>query len=204
MDNEEKNNFYAVPLIGGILCLITFFVPDMSYMFSGSVLFAMIFNFMIFTSISELIFVISGLITVILEIACSCVMIYSAIKIMLGKTTLNKQKRKLMIFSWLVVGATLMMSITALFGMGFFMLINRYGFIGCLITIIGIFYSNHMTKRGTISRPVGIPEGEKFVPSLPEEKVFYTNPKFCVKCGFNLKEGHLKFCPECGHQLTSE
>ena len=206
MENEDKNNFFAVPLIGGILCLITFFVPDMPSMFPGSFLTAIIFNFMIFTitSFSELIFIIFGLITVILEIACGCVMLYSAIKMGLGKTTLNKQKRKLMIFSWLVIGATLMMSITALFGMGFFMLINRYGFIGSLMTLIGIYYYQHREKRGSISRPALIHEGEKFEPSLPEEKVFYTNPKFCIKCGFNLKEGQLKFCPECGNQLTSE
>ena len=180
MENEDKNNFYVVPLIGGILCLITFFIPDMPLMFPGSVLTAMIFNFMIFSSFSELIFIIFGLITVILEIVCGCVMLYSAIKMGLGKTTLNKQKRKLMIFSWLVIGATLMMSITALFGMGFFTLFNRFGIIGSLITIIGIFYSNHMTKRGTITRPVGIHEGKKFDQSLPEEKVFPKELPICA------------------------
>ncbi len=204
MENEDKNNFYVVPLIGGILCLITFFIPDMPLMFPGSVLIAMIFNFMIFASFSELIFIIFGLITVISEVVCGCVMLYSAIKMGLGKTTLKEQKMKLMIFSWLVIGATLMMSITFLFGLGFFMLLNRYGFIGSLMTLIGIYYFQRMTKRGTISSPVVIHEGERFKPIPPKEKVFYTNPKFCTNCGFNLKGGQFKFCPECGNQLTSE
>jgi len=160
MENEEKNNFYAVPLIGGILCLITFFIPDMPIMLPVSTLTAMIFNFMIFSSLSELMFIIFGLITVILEIVCGCVMLYSAIKMGLGKTTLKEQKMKLMIFSWLVIGATLMMSITFFIGLGFFMLLNRYGFIGSLMTLIGIYYFQRMTKRGTISSPVVIHEGE--------------------------------------------
>jgi hypothetical protein len=204
MENKDKNNFYAVPLIGGILCLITFFVPDMPSIFPGSFLTAIIFNFMIFTSFSELIFIIFGLITVISEIVCGCVMLYSAIKMGLGKTTLKEQKMKLMIFSWLVIGATLMMSITALFGMGFFMLINRYGFIGSLMTLIGIYYFQHMTKRGTISSPMVFHEGKKLEPSPIKEKAFNTDPKFCTNCGYNLKLGQLKFCPECGNQLSSE
>jgi len=204
VENEDKNNFYVVPLIGGILCLITFFIPDMTFMFPGSFLTAIIFNFMIFSSFSELIFIIFGLITVILEMVCGCVMLYSAIKMGLGKTTLNEQKMKLMILSWLVIGTTLMMSITAFIGLGFFMLLNRYGFIGSLITLIGIYYFQHMTKHGTISSPVVIHEGERFNLIPPKEKVFYTNPKFCTNCGFNLKEGQFKFCPECSNQLTSE
>lgn len=204
MENEEKNNFYAVPLVGGILCLITFFIPDTPFSSIGSTLTAMIFNFMIFTSFSELIFIIFGLITVILEIVCGCVMLYSAIKMMLGKTTFTKQKMKLVILSWLVIGTTLTMSIPAIIGLGYFNLFNIYGFTGSLITLIGIYYSQHMMKRGPISRPMVIHKDEKLEPSPPKEKVFYTDPKFCTNCGFNLTEGQFKFCPECGNQLSSE
>ena len=203
MENEDKNNFYAIPLIGCILCLITFFIPETPFYSTDSFLTLIISNFMIFTSLSELIFIISGLTTVILEIVCGCVMLYSAIKMKLGKTTLKEQKMKLMIFSWLVIGTTLIMSITATFGLGFFNLLNRYGLIGSLITLIGIYYSQHMTKRGNISSPVVIHEGERLKSIPPKEKVFNTNPKFCTNCGFSLEGGPFNFCPNCGNGITS-
>lgn len=161
MEVEAKNNFYVVPLIGGIFCFITFFIPDTPLSPAASTLTLMLFNFMVFASLPELIFIIFGLISVISEIVCGYVMIYSAIKMKLGKTTLKKQKMKLVFFSWLVIGLTLTMSTIAMIGIGFFNLFNGYGFIGSLITLIGIYYSRHMTKHGSISGPTVIHKDEK-------------------------------------------
>ncbi len=115
MKNRERDNLYAIPLIGSILCFITFFISDNPYGFPGSFLTSLIYNFMFIFSMTgfTLILLIISFMTVILELLCGCVMLYSAIKMMLGKTTLNQQKMKLMIFSWLVIGATLIISIMA-------------------------------------------------------------------------------------------
>lgn len=187
MEIREKNNIYAVPLIGGILCLITFFVSDWPYGFHSS------FNTII---------IITFLISFVLEVICANIMIYSAIMIKVGKTTLSGQKKKLMIFSWLVIGVTLILSFLFIFIQGRFILINRYGLTGCLITLMGIYYYEHKVELGHKFAYTVETKGEKVEPTLGKDKVFHTYPKFCTNCGFNLKEGQFTFCPECGNQLT--
>lgn len=188
MENRERNNFYAVPLIGGILCLITFLFPDLYYFTPlGGYNFILLIGFLIF---------------IILEIICGNIMLYTAIRMGVGRTTFSKQKTKLLIFSWLVFGLTLVTSFFATLSAGFLFLVNRLGLIGCLITIIGIYYYERTAKRGLEFAQTLETNREKIEPSLTKENVYYIAPKFCINCGLNLKEGKFKFCPECGHQLT--
>ena len=85
---------------------------------------------------------------IVLDIVCGGVMLSSAIKMKRGKTTLKEQKMKLIILSWLVIGSSLSVSIIFTFDTILLNLFNSYGFIGSLITLIGIYYRQHMTKRG--------------------------------------------------------
>jgi hypothetical protein len=121
-----------------------------------------------------------------------------------GKTTLFEEKKKLLIFSWLVVSVSLGLSIISIFWFGTFFFFYEPGLVGGLIIILGNFFYTLVTKRNFIYGPPLIQEGENIEPSPTKEQAPYTNPKFCTNCGFNLEEKPFKFCPNCGTQLTSE
>jgi len=120
-------------------------------------------------------------------------MIHSAIKMRSGKTTWIEQKKRLLIVSWIVVCVTLAFIILAQLTIGQIVIIFEYGFVGGLLTLIAYYYDKYTTSREYMPGP-----------ALMKEQVIYANPKFCTNCGFDLKGGTYKFCPECGTQLTSE
>lgn len=187
MEIRERNNFYAVPFIGGILCIILLFHPVFLSMFSYGLIIGMF-----------------AFIFVLPDIICGSIMIYSAINMKSGKTTWIEEKKKLLISSWLAVSITLGFGIFSFLIIGFFGIIFEYGFTGGLITILGIYYYEHITKRNFIPGPTLVQEREKFEPSPMKEEVFFANPKVCTDCEFNLEGGPFKFCPNCGSQMTSE
>ena len=187
MENREINNIYAVPFIGGILCIITLFDP-------------VTFLSISYNPIVGVIFLIPGL----LNLICGIIMIFSAIKMRNGKTTLIEERKKIMISSWLAVSVSLGFAIFLMLILGYIIILFEYGLIGGLLTILGIYFYRLITERNFISDPTLVPEREKFEPSPTKEQVFYANPKFCHNCGFNLEKGPFKFCPNCGNQLTSE
>ena len=196
MENKERNNFYAVPLIGGILCNFAIFgnsLLSLSLSLSGSIYFLAGFPFLI-------IILFFG--PIILDLVLGILMIVSAVKMKNGKTTLFEEKKKLLIFSWLVVSVSLGLSIFSIFGFGTFYFFYEPGLVGGLIIILGNFFYNLVTKRNFIYGPPLVQEREKIEPSLTKEQVFYANPKFCTNCGFNLEGKPFRFCPNCGTQLT--
>lgn len=187
MENRERNNIYAVPFIGGILCVVTLFDPA-------------IFPSFIYNPIMGMIFYIP----VLLDTICGMIMIYSAIKMRNGKTTWIEERKKLMISSLIAVSVPLGMAILFMLMVEFFVIVFEYGLVGGLITILGIYFYKLITERNFISGPTLVQEQIKFEPSPMKEQVFYANPKFCTNCGFNLEGGPFKFCPNCGNQMTSE
>jgi len=199
MENKEKNNFYAVLLIGGILCI---------YSILGNNLFTILLHIPESVSFNPPGFTFSVLIIgfgpIILNLVLGILMIVSAVKMKNGKTTLFEEKKKLLIFSWLVVSVSLVLSIFSIFAYGTFFFLHEPGLVGGLIIILGNFFYTLVTKRNFIYGPPLIQEGENIEPSPTKEQDFYANPKFCTNCGFNLEEKPFKFCPNCGTQLTSE
>jgi hypothetical protein len=189
MENRERNNIYAVPFIGGILCIITLFNPDLIFFISYNLITGMVF-----------------FIPTLLEVICGIIMLYSAIKMRSGKTTWIEERKKLMISSWLAFSISLSFAIfLKLLGLGaYFVIVLEYGLVGGLITILGIYFYKFITERNFIAGPTLVQERKKSEPSPMKEQVFYANPKFCTDCGFNLEGGPFKFCPNCGNQINSE
>jgi len=187
MENRERNNIYAVPFIGGILCITTLFTLDFYLASSYGLMFG-------------LIYFIPGLV----DTFCGIIMISSAIKMRSGKPSWIVERRKLMISSRLAVGVSLGLAILSMILVGYFVISLVYGFVGGLITILGIYFYKLITERNFISGPTLVQERENFEPSPMKEQVFYDNLKFCTNCGFNLEGGPFKICPNCGNQMTSE
>jgi hypothetical protein len=129
MENREINNIYAVPFIGGILCIITLFDP-------------VTFLSISYNPIVGVIFLIPGL----LNLICGIIMIFSAIKMRNGKTTLIEERKKIMISSWLAVSVSLGFAIFQLLIMGFFVIFFEYGLVGGSITIFGIYFYRHLSQ----------------------------------------------------------
>jgi len=141
MENNERNNIYAVAFVGGILCIFSFFDFDI----------LSFFNFNLILGLILLLFILP-------HIICGIIMIYSAIRIKLGQKTWNEQKVKLLISSWLAIGVSLGASIFMLIFVGYFMLFNRFGLIGGFLTLLGYYYHKHLTKSEKLSDPPLTPE----------------------------------------------
>ena len=187
MENRDINNIYAVPFIGGILCIIAFFTSELFLFIGYNIILGMIF-----------------FIPSLLELTCGIIMIYIAIKIRSGKTTWVEAEKKLLISSWLAIIIALGYGIFYMYAQGFFVITYPQGFTGGLVTLLGIYYYKHITNRDHVTGPALVQERETLEPSPMKEQQFYADPKFCTNCGFNLEGGTLKFCPDCGNQLTSE
>lgn len=177
MEKNERNDIYAVPFIGGILCIMSLFYSDIWVAFSFNLVLGMILSA-----------------PILAQASFGIVMLIYAIKIRRGKSSLMEEKKKFLIFSWLAVSVSLGFSVFIFFVIELFGLSFPYGFVGGLLTILGIYYHQYITKDTKYTDQ----QGKK----IEQEKEFYTKPKFCTNCGFNLKEGSFKFCPECGNQLT--
>lgn len=182
MEKNERNDIYAVALIGGILCIMSLFYSDIWGAFSFNLLVGMIASAPIFAQASF-----------------GIVMLIYAIKIRRGKSSMMEEKKKFLIFSWLAVSVSLGFSVFIFIVVEVFALSFPYGFVGGLLTILGVYYHQHITKdtRHTDHK-------QQKIELIPIQKKEISNPKFCTNCGFNLKEGPFKFCPECGNQLNPE
>jgi len=187
MENRERNNIYAVPFIGGILCIIPLFTPNLFLLISYDLIFGMIY-----------------LIPSLLDTYFGIIMIYSAIMMRSGKTTWIQERKNLMIYSWLAVSVSLGSATLTMMALGYFLISPVYGFVGGLITILGIYFYKLITERNLLSGPTLVQEKEKFEASPMKEQAFYGKLKFCTNCGINLEEGSFKTCPNCGKQITSE
>ena len=176
MENRERNYLYVVPFIGGILCIVSVFV----------------FNISVFIS-SGLIGLIALFILVHPDIVLGIMMIVSAIKMRSGKTTWIEQKKELLVISWILVSITLGFTIFTIVIIGQIAILFEYAFVGGLLTLIGYYYDRYTTKRNYVSGPA---------PMKGQIKKKY--PKFCTNCGIGIKVRDFKFCPNCGNQLTPE
>ncbi len=199
MEKNEGNKFYAVPLIGGILCNFSIFgnnIIVVPILLSESLPFFP-FGFPIF-----LLALSFG--PVILDLVLGILMIVSAVKMKNGRTTLFEEKKKLLIFSWVVIGVSMGLSIFTLVLSGTFLFFHEPGLIGGLIIILGNLFYKLVSNRNFIFGPPLILAGEKRDPYTTKEQSLSIVHAFCTNCGFKYEKESIKFCPECGNRLSSK
>jgi hypothetical protein len=134
MENKDGCNIYAVALVGGILCIMTFFDIE-NYLGIGPNPFAYL-GFSIF---------------ILPHIICGVIMIQSAIKIKFGTRTWFDQKKRLLISSWVAIGAWAGFFIFSVVIGGYYLAFNRYGFVGGFLLLVGIYYYEYLSKRDAVS-----------------------------------------------------
>ena len=181
MENRERNYLYAVPLIGGILCLVSFFAFILSLGLQGFIL---------------------TLIFVHPQIVLGIMMIVSASRTRNGKTTWIDEKKKILVISWVLVGITLGFIILNFLIIRFIFITFEFGFVGGLLTLIGYYYDKYTTNRAYLTGPALIRTKDNLELGPMKERVIFPNPKFCPNCGIDLKGSKFKFCTECGNQLA--
>ena len=182
------NNFYAVPLIGGILCILAIFSPAYFDLLMYSIIYLIIL-----------------IIPCIIDLISGIIMLSLAFRLRKGITTYINEKRKLITLSWLaIIGSSGLGVYFTIIGGYFFSGFITVGFTGGVITFLGIFFYRIINERNFITSPPLIQEKDAYRPSPVEEPKFYPKAKFCIKCGFNLEGGPFKFCPNCGNKLTLE
>jgi len=200
MEKKERNNFFAVPLIGGIFCIYAIFGYNLfiiPLLLSGSVSF-------IPPGFLFIIVFIIGLVPIILNLVFGILMIVSAVKLKNGKTTLFEEKKKLLAYSWLVVSVSLGLSIFSIFGYGIFLFLHEPALVGGLIMILGYFFNKRVNKGNSIFGPPLVKEREESEPRSMKEQSPIIVHAICTNCGFKSGEDSLKFCPECGRKLVSK
>ena len=199
MEKKERNNFFAVPLIGGILCIYgifgynLFIIPSL---LPGSVSFNPPgFPFIV---------LIVGLVPIILNLVLGILMIVSAVKLKNGKATLFEEKKKLLTYSWLVVSVSLGLSIFSIFGYGTFLFFHEPALGAGLIIILGNFFYKRVNQGNSIIGPPLVQEREETETSSMKEQSPIIAHAICANCGFKSEEKSLNFCPECGRKLVSK
>lgn len=199
MEKKERNNFFAVPLIGGILCINALFGYNLFLIPSllpGNVSFNPPgFYFIV---------LIIGLVPIVLNLVVGILMIVSAVKLKNGKRTLFKEKKKLLSYSWVVVSVSLGLSIFSIFIYGSFFILHEYALIGGLIIILGNFFYKRVNQRNSIYGPPLVQEREETETRSMKEQSTLIVRVICTNCGFKSKEESLKFCPECGSKFVSK
>jgi hypothetical protein len=192
METKEINNFYAVPLIGGILCILAIF----TYL-----------ELLMHDILQWLLFGIPG----IIDLICGILMLSLAFRLRSGITTYINEKKKLIALSWVAIigssGLAIFFMIIGGFSYywGLFLnLITVTGFTGGIVTLLGIVFYRIVNERKFITRPPLVQEKDVYIPRPVEEPKFYPDAKFCTNCGFNLEGGPFRFCPNCGNKLNSE
>jgi hypothetical protein len=184
------NNFYAVPLIGGILCIIAIFSPIYFDLF--------MYNIILWT-----IFISPG----IIDLISGIIMLSLAFRLRKGITTYINEKKKLITLSWLAIigssGLGIFFIIAGSFSL-FFAGFVITGFTGGIVTLLGIMFYRIVNECNFTTRPPLIHAKDIYRPSPVEGPKFYPGAKFCTNCGFNLEGGPFKFCPNCGNKLTPE
>ena len=185
MKNRDRDYIYAVPFIGGIICLVSLFAFNLSAIFTLGPL---------------------GLIGILIfihpQVVLGIMMIVSAIRTRNGKTMWIEQKKKLLVISWVLVGISLGFTIFFLLIIGMFYIMFEYGFVGGLLTLIGYYYDKYTTSRASLTGPALIRTKDNLELGPMKERVIFPNPKFCPKCGIDLKGSKFKFCTDCGNQLA--
>jgi hypothetical protein len=136
---------------------------------------------------------------IVLDIVLGILLIVSAVKLKNGKIALIKEKKKLIISSWIIVGVSLSQSIISIFWYGFFFFFQEPGLVGAVIIILGNFFYNQLNKRNFLYGSTSIKLDEDTSSSS-----YFAVKTLCTKCGFSSGEDSLKFCPECGDKLVSK
>ena len=193
----EGNKFYAIPLIGGILCQFAILgnLPFIfSFLLTGDPYFSFgsFFIIVLFVSFAP----------IITDLVLGIIMIHSAVKMKNRRSNFLAEKKKLLILSWITVGSSLCLSIFSIFGFGVFLFFYEPGLVGGLIVILGIFFYKLVTERNFIYGPPLIQDEKKIEQSAMKTQFHLTAPKFCTNCGFDLEGAALNYCPECGHKLV--
>lgn len=199
MENKEKNNFYAIPLIGGILCIYSIFGYNLFFIpmiFSGS-------TFISFAGLPFLI-LIFGFGSIILYLVLGILIIISAVKMKKGKTNLSEEEKKLLTLSWLAVGVSLGLSVFSIYGFGTFLFFHEPGLVGGLIIILSTFFYKHVNKLNFMFGPPLVQKGEETEPKSMKDHSSIIFHALCANCGFKSREESLKFCPKCGKRLVSK
>jgi len=199
MEKNEGNKFYAVPLIGGILCNFAFFgnnIIIIPFLLSGLPPFSSLGFPILLLALAF------G--PVILDLVLGILMIVSAVKMKNRKTTLFEEKKKLLIFSWVVIGVSLGLSIFNLVLSRAFLFFHEPGLVGGLIIILGILFYKFVSKHNFIFGPPLVQEGEKIDPRPTKEQFLSIVHIFCTNCGFKYEKESIRFCPECGNRLVSK
>ena len=200
MEKKERNNFFAVPLIGGILCIYgifgynLFIIPSL---LPGSVSFNP-------PGFPFIIVLIIGLVPIILNLVVGILMIVSAVKLKNGKATLFEEKKKLLTYSWLVVSVSLGLSIFSIFGYGTFLFFHEPALGAGLIIILGNLFYKRLNKGNSLFGPPLVQEGEETEPSEMIDQSPIIVHAICSNCGFKSGEESLKFCPKCGNRLDAK
>ena len=177
------DNFYAVPLMGGILCVISLFTPTS----------------LGFVSLNNMILLIL-FISVILEEICGIILIVFAVKLKKGKTPWIKQEKILLVFSLLALITPFVPSIIISIDLEYLRIFLFYGMAGGFITLIGVIFRHRITDSDSYY--------DTIIKERTDDKSLKVNqsptagPKFCRNCGTDLKGGTFKFCPECGTELS--
>jgi len=197
MEKKERNNFFAVPLIGGILCIYAFtgygfFIIPL--VFPGSQPFNPGFPFGLIIRLGP----------IILNIVLGIFMIVSAVKLESGKKTFIEEKKKLLSYSWVVVSVSLGLSIFSIFTFGTFLFLHEYALIGGLIIILGNFFYKRVNQHNSIYGPPLVQEREETETIPMKEQPPLIVRVICTKCGFKSEEESLKFCTKCGNKLVSK
>ncbi|MFX0074874.1 MAG: zinc ribbon domain-containing protein [Candidatus Hermodarchaeota archaeon] len=180
MEIRKRDNFYAVPLMGGILCVITLLTPNSLGSFS--------LNFIILSILVS---------SVILEEVCGIILIVFAAKLKRGK--IQWIAKKLLVLSLLTFTTPIPLSILISIGLGYFRVFLVYGMTGGLITLIGVIFHWRMSDDDSIHGSLSQESIDD--KSLKINQSPTSGTTICSNCGTHLKGGALKFCPECGNEL---
>ncbi len=195
MENNTQDQFFVVPLMGGILCLIQFFAPN--------IIFSLYFDVILFFG---------WIILVINNIVFGIIMIVSAVRLKNQRRTLADEKTKLMVLSWISIGAPLgfgsfYLIISPIFTGSFstfFIIPNTFGIAGGMVVILGLFLKI-INERNMIS---SVEIDDQFVdthlieseePSELKAKKLY---KFCPDCGLYIQGKNYSYCPNCGSKIN--
>jgi hypothetical protein len=224
IEKKEKNNVFVLPLVGGIFCLLTVFMPVMSRFYWPNNFSYWIWGLRFFNELSfnteRIDILVVGIIIGILMLLCGIKLIYSANLVRKNKISFNRLERIWIIFpSIVVIGAIIWYFFISIAGDGYFVpsgydtwdifridlgLIGA--FTGGTLTWIGYLFNRVVHETNIISYFITTPRKEislprkKFPPpeiqKIPQIKV----PNFCPMCGFKIAT-RFKFCPGCGFKF---
>ncbi|MFX1374725.1 MAG: zinc ribbon domain-containing protein [Promethearchaeota archaeon] len=210
---------FVLPFIGGILCIIAFFTPYMtflsinpsSYWFWGL---EYIDGDSIGFNTERIDILITGIIIGLLLLICGIILVQSANAVRREWKSFEDQNKTWIRFpSIAIFGAITWIIYTSIFGEEYFgydfwdyFRIN-FGLIGAFsggfLTLLGYFFNkvvrntNAMSYFVTQPRKSTIIPHKKFPPPEIQKAQQLEHLNYCPTCGFKLEVGY-KFCPQCG------